>query len=102
MTILAVAAVTLMTLLAQATNSLDRTRRIESETRAVNRLMHAAALWSREDLDRHLGSRSQGVWRMRVERPLPALYTVTISDSTEARELLRTSLFRPAESDAAR
>lgn len=102
MTILSVAAIGLMTMLAQATNALGNARRAETETRAVNRLLQAAALWTRDDLDRHLGSRSQGTWRMRVERPFPALYVVSITDSTERRELLRTSLFRPVDANGQR
>lgn len=102
MTILSVAAVSLITVLAQATRSLDSARRVETEARDASRLMETTALWTRDDLDRHLGSRVQGPWRMHVTRPLASLYVVSISDSTERRELLRTSLFRPANADAPR
>src|SRR6266550_577741 len=50
----------------------------ESRIRAAARLLTAVSLWSREDLDRHLGSRAEGPWRMRIDRPRPMLYEVTL------------------------
>ena len=58
------------------------------------------ALWPRADLDRHLGERTQGHWRMRVDRPTPTLYVVTLTDGASNVELLRTALFRPEPSHA--
>ena len=70
-------------------------RRAEGAMRAANALFDAVSLWSRDDLDRHLGNRPQGAWLMRVDRPAPTLYVATLTDTATHVELLRTSLFRP-------
>jgi type II secretory pathway pseudopilin PulG len=67
----------------------------EHDTRAAARLLTAASLWSREDLDRHLGSRRQGPWRMRIDRPRPTRYDVTLTDTATGMVVLRTSFWRP-------
>lgn len=76
-------------------------REREGEERRASTLLDAVALWPREDLDRHLGDRRQGPFRMQLQRVTQTLYTIVISDSTEQREILRTSLYRrlPREAD---
>jgi len=76
-------------------------REREGEERRASALLDAVALWPREDLDRHLGDRRQGPFRMQLQRVTQTLYTIVISDSTEQREILRTSLYRrlPREAD---
>jgi hypothetical protein len=78
--------------------ALQRAGRSETRVHRANSLLEATALWSRADLDRHLGSRHQGEWIMRVEHPMPQLYTITIEDETGARVLLSTTLYRPENS----
>jgi type II secretory pathway component PulK len=82
----------------QATESMRAVNRMherEQEQRAAARLLTAISLWPREDLDRHLGSRVQGPWRVRIDRPaLSALYTVSISDTASGTVLLETALYR--------
>jgi type II secretory pathway pseudopilin PulG len=67
----------------------------EADVRLATRLLTAVTLWSREDLDRHLGTRQQGPLSMRVDRPTAALYEISLMDSTKRTVLLRTTLFRP-------
>ena len=77
----------------QGVETVSRVTANEVTVRRASAFMDAVALWPRADLDRHLGDRAEGPWRLHVDRPLPALYLVTLSDS--ARELLRTALYRP-------
>ena len=82
-------------LAADSMRSFNRTHDRETEVRGAARLLTAASLWSREDLDRHLGSRAQGPWRMRIDRPLPTRYDVSLTDTATGIVVLRTSLWRP-------
>jgi type II secretory pathway pseudopilin PulG len=86
-----------------AATSADAVRHANQATRDVQRasaFLSAVALWPRADLDRHLGDRAEGPWRLRIDRPLPTLYTVTLADSGAHAPLLRTALFRPEAPDA--
>jgi type II secretory pathway pseudopilin PulG len=65
------------------------------ELETASAFLDAVSLWPREDLDRRLGVRRQGPWRLYIERTYPTLYTVVLTDSTGQREILRTALFRP-------
>jgi type II secretory pathway pseudopilin PulG len=80
-----------------ATESLRAVQRMharEAEQRAAERFFASVSLWPREDLDRHLGSHSQGRWRLRVDRPQASLYAITLSDTTSSAVLLQTALYR--------
>jgi len=70
-------------------------READRSLREASAFFEAVALWSREDLDRHLGTRTQGPWRMRVDRAVPTLYVVTLADASSGRTILETALFRP-------
>jgi hypothetical protein len=100
LTILATGGAAMIALSSQSIDSLRRATAAERETERASAFFDAVALWPREDLDRHLGDRPQGPWRLIIERPLPTLYTVTLSDSTGGRTLLTTALYR-AEGDHA-
>jgi type II secretory pathway pseudopilin PulG len=78
-----------------ASDTVRHAQRADDEIRRASAFLDAVSLWPREDLDRHLGDRPQGEWRMTVEHPVPSLYTVTLADSNGTQELLRTALFRP-------
>jgi type II secretory pathway pseudopilin PulG len=93
--ILASAAVVMVSFAAENARAVERARGAETEMRAANTFFSAVALWSRDDLDRHLGDRHQGHWIMNVARGRPTLYVVTLSDSTRRTVILRTSLYRP-------
>ena len=95
LTILATAGATVVALSAQSAQVVRQAREGERELREAGAFLDAVALWPRDDLDRHLGTREQHPWRMRVDRAAPTLYVVTLTDSTGSRELLRTSVFRP-------
>lgn len=72
-----------------------RSRVTQEEMERASGFLDAVALWTREDLDRHLGDRPNGAWRLEVQREHPILYVVTLTDSSRARVLLRTALYRP-------
>ena len=92
--ILSISAVPVVSLAAESARTVERARTSERELRAANAFFEAVALWSRADLDRHLGDRRQGRWVMHVDRTAPDLYEVTLSDSGTRVIVLRTSLYR--------
>jgi len=94
MTILAVAGMALLSGSSQAAQSLSMAREREREMRDASAFLDAVSLWTRADLDRHLGTRPQGPWRMHVARPTVSIYEVTITDSATSAPLLRTSIYR--------
>jgi type II secretory pathway pseudopilin PulG len=92
--ILGIAGGAAITLAVDAGNSLRRAQGAEVEMRAASAFLDRVSLWGREDLDRRLGERVQGQWRLRVDRPAPTLYVVELRDSAARRVLLSTALFR--------
>jgi type II secretory pathway pseudopilin PulG len=78
-----------------AGDSVRRAQRADAEARSASRFFDAVALWPREDLDRRLGSHPQGIWRVEVQRPSGALYTIALLDSSGTRMLLHSALYRP-------
>ena len=100
LTILATAGAAMIALSSQSIDSLRRAMAAERETDSASAFVHAVALWPRSDLDRHLGERPQGSWRLLIGRPLPTLYTVTLTDSTGGRTLITTALYRAEGNDA--
>ena len=97
LTILAVAGGAVVALATDSARAVERATAADVQTRAASALLDAVALWPREDLDRHLGAREQGAWRMVVDRPTPTLYAVTLVDSSGTHVLLRTVLYRAEE-----
>jgi type II secretory pathway pseudopilin PulG len=93
--ILSVAGTAAVTMVSQSTDAVRRARLAEAEAREANAFFYAVSLWTREDLDRRLGNRPQGAWRLVIQRPSPTLYEVVLTDSARTHEVLRTSLFRP-------
>lgn len=102
MTILAVAGGAVVALATDSARAVERARAADAATASASAFVDAVALWPREDLDRHLGARTEGQWRMLVDRATPALYAVTIADSTGTRVLLHTVLYRAEDPNAAR
>lgn len=101
--VLAVSGLAATVSVSEAMRASERARLADEEARRADAFLDAVSLWPREDLDRRLGDRAQGPWRLRIDRPDPELYLVVLMDSTAARhELLRTALFRPDTADAAR
>jgi type II secretory pathway pseudopilin PulG len=95
LTILAVATSSSIAWVNQVADAYARTSAAAAETEAASDYLDRIALWAREDLDRHLGTRRQGIWSVTVERPTPALYLVTIGNAANVRTILRTTLYRP-------
>lgn len=102
--IVATSATAGVALAAGATRAVDRVRTRDAEVRRANAFLEAVALWPRADLDRHLGDRAEGAWTLRVDRPEPTLYVVTLLpfDSAQASAdgtppVLATSLYRPTD-----
>jgi type II secretory pathway pseudopilin PulG len=93
--ILAVAGTAAVTMVSQSADSVRRARMADAEMREAGAFFHSVALWTREDLDRRLGERGQGKWKLIVQRPTPTLYEVVLTDSAVTQEILRTTLFRP-------
>ena len=93
--ILTTAGATVVSLAAETSRAVRRAREAEMELRPALVFFGAVTLWPREDLDRHLGTRPQGPWRLRVDRVATTLYALTLTDSLGTRPLLRTVVFRP-------
>lgn len=98
--ILTVAGTAAVTMVGESASAVRRAREADVEMRSADAFLHAASLWTRDDLDRRLGSRAQGPWRMNVQRPNPTLYEVVLADSSGRHVLLRTSLHRPEPAPA--
>ncbi|HYR09679.1 MAG TPA: hypothetical protein VEQ60_18030 [Longimicrobium sp.] len=93
--ILAVAGTAAVTMVSQSADSVRRARIADAEMREAGAFFHSVALWTRDDLDRRLGERGQGKWKLIIQRPTPTLYEVVLTDSAVTQEILRTTLFRP-------
>jgi hypothetical protein len=100
LTILTVAALATVAIVRQGIDSVRRAEDAEVEIRRASAFMNAIALWPRVDLDRHLGDRPEGPWRLVIDRPAPTLYLLALTDSLSRRELVRTALYRPERPDA--
>lgn len=99
LTILAVAGVSVVTLAASALSTMDRAHQADAASQHANHFFDAVSLWPRTDLDRHLGDRAEGPWRLRVGRPTPTLYLVSLRDTATDRIIFATSLYRPEASN---
>ena len=95
LTILTLAMLASVAMVRQGVESVRRAEEAEREIRQASAFMDAIALWPRADLDRHLGDRAEGPWRLMIGRPIRTLYLVALTDSASRRELLRTALYRP-------
>jgi hypothetical protein len=100
LTILTIAALSSGALASECARAVSRAREADARTRAASAFLTAVSLWTRKDLDRRLGDRPQGPWRLHIERPAPSLYVVVLSDTGSggpawSRARLTTSLFRP-------
>lgn len=93
--VLAIVTVTSVSAVAQASHTAGQAVVTERRLREASRFLEAVSLWTADDLDRRLGDRRQGPWRLHVDRERTTLYVVTLSDSAApSRILLRTALYR--------
>jgi hypothetical protein len=95
LTIVTVAVLSAVTMVRQGVETVRRAEAAEVVTTRASAFMEAIVLWPRADLDRHLGNRAEGPWRLDITRPTGTLYLVALSDSGSGRELIRTAIYRP-------
>ena len=93
--ILATAAIALLELVDAGTRAVAEARVRERELVDEDRLLSAYTLLARSDLDRRLGIRDVGPYRVNVQRPEPTLYRVALSrkQASEVEDLV-TVVFR--------
>ena len=94
LTILAIAGAAIVALATDSARAVERALAADGAVRRASAFLDAVALWPREDLDRHIGDREEGPWRLIVDRSTPTLYSVTLADSAHRRVLLHTVLHR--------
>lgn len=95
MTLFAIAGVALLELALRTDLTVTHVAVNRDEIRAANAFLESVALWTRADLDRHLGHRTEGRFDLDVERPSPTLYHIVLSRSrTVGTPLLETTLYR--------
>jgi hypothetical protein len=95
LSVLAVAGVATVRVVHESARAVAVAQRADAEIARAGAFLEWVALWSASDLDRHLGTRVQGDWRMYIERGGGATYRIVLLDSTRRRVLLETSLYRP-------
>ncbi len=68
----------------------------ERATDSASRVLAAVSLLTRSDLDRRLGERTVGEFRVSVQRPEPMLYRAAVAELKAPNvELVVTVLYRP-------
>lgn len=93
--ILSAGALSVVALGSQSWRAVHAARDADRSISEASSFLDAVALWPREELDLRLGDRVQQPWRLRIDRPVPTLYVVTLVDSSGRDTILATSLFRP-------
>ena len=93
-----------LVLVRDSAGAVDRARAAERRMRDADAFMAAVSLWTRDDLDRRLGDRPQGPWRLVIGRPEPTMYEVALTDTLTDAVVLGSALYRPVPeaSDAQR
>jgi len=99
--ILATAAIAFVELVDGGTRAVTQARKRERELADEDRLLSAYTLLARSALDRRLGTRDVGPYRVSVQRPEPTLYRLAMSRA-EAPEIedLVTVVFRQEQGHA--
>jgi prepilin-type N-terminal cleavage/methylation domain-containing protein len=92
--IIGTAALAVVGLASQSWQAIRTAEEADRSLAQASAFFEGVALWPREDLDQRLGDRVQHPWRLRIDRPVPALYVATLMDSSGRDTLLVTSLFR--------
>lgn len=98
--ILAISGIAVLQLTSESYLAVSVAAAEEFRMRNATRLLAAASLWSRTELDQRLGVRVQGGMLMSIERLSATLYHVRLSDRTGEALLLSTTLYRPVPQDA--
>jgi hypothetical protein len=92
--VFAVAGVALLEATVATTHVLEHAHISEANLRRADAFFHAVTLWDVDALDRHLGERREGPWRLIVQRPTQNLYLITLADSMAESPIFRTVVFR--------
>ena len=100
LTIISVGGVTAVSLAVSSLEAIDRANRADESSLHASHFLEVVSLWTRADLDRHLGDRAEAAWRLQIARPFPTLYVVSLRDSATDRTLFTTSLYRDQGSHA--
>ena len=96
LSVLAIAAVSLVEVVLQAQHAVNDVSQRTSEMLQANSFLESVALWPRADLDLHLGRRREGSFDLIIERMSPTLYHVALArhEGVAERQLLSTILPR--------
>lgn len=93
------AALSTLALSASDTDAVNRMLVRSDEASEASRFLELVALWTRDELDRRLGTRPQGPYRLRILRPTRAVYTLELLDGRTERLMLATAVYRPEAHD---
>jgi type II secretory pathway pseudopilin PulG len=102
LTVLSIAGVGLLVMLAQAGDSVHALDERDAEARAASAHLDRVALWTRDQLDSRIGSTRLADWTLHVALLTPRMYRVALADTLTGALLLETSLYRPDSTDAER
>lgn len=101
--LLAISGMAWITLAGQTARSLRDVRAAERTTLAAASTMEWVAIRTAPELDGMIGERRAGDFNVTIVRLIPALYDVTISDTTTGAPVLHSSVYAPyAAADTAR
>jgi len=96
MALLAVTGLGWAALAIENAHAATRARQTDETTVQASRFFAAVSFWSRDDLDRHLGTRPEGPFLLHVERLAPTLYRVRlVSAAAPTSAVVETVLYRP-------
>jgi type II secretory pathway pseudopilin PulG len=73
LTILIIGCSSIVITVSESAAAIRRAEAGERTSRAANAYLNVVALWTREDLARHVGTRRQGPWRMYIEHSHPLI-----------------------------
>lgn len=93
--IVGIAGAALLSLASQSLRGAARAAVADNQSRDASAFLDVVWLWSRAELEQRLGDRRQGPYMLTIQRPDPAQFHVTLSDSARRRILLSTILYRP-------
>jgi hypothetical protein len=97
--ILGTAGVALVGQVRQAGLAASQVHSAEREFVEASEFLDMVSLWPRSDLDRHLGNRRNGPWRLAVYASPGGLYEVAVRDSSDRKVFVATSLYRIDDGD---
>lgn len=96
MTLFAIAGIALLELALQSDEAVAHGVANREEIAMANAFLESIALWTRDDLDRHLGHRSEGQFGLVVDRVSPTLYHIVLTTSPRGNgaPILETTFYR--------